>query len=123
MRAVATVIMNRVHVSDGEYLRVCQGNLRNVIFQPSQFDCAATELYGTYNPQNIFNIPAEQVHYEIADWALGGGALGAVGDCLWYFNPFSPTCQQYFPRTRTGTFHTRIGNHCFYRPTQLYYQT
>ena len=32
MRAVATVIMNRVNVSNGEYSRVSQGgNIRNII--------------------------------------------------------------------------------------------
>ena len=53
MKAVATVIMNRVHVSDGEYARVSQGgNIRNVIFQERQFDCATDNLFGKYNPQN-----------------------------------------------------------------------
>ncbi len=62
MRAVATVVMNRVNVSDGEYARISQGgNIRNIIFQQGQFDCA--------------------------------------------------------------TDHTRLGEHCFYRPTALYSQT
>lgn len=34
MKAVATVIMNRVNSSEGEYARVSQGgNIRNIIFQ------------------------------------------------------------------------------------------
>ena len=44
MRAVATVIMNRVHAADGEYARTGEGSLRNVLFQPYQFDCARTEI-------------------------------------------------------------------------------
>ena len=41
MRAVATVTMNRVNSSEGEYARVSQGgNIRNIIFQQGQFDCA-----------------------------------------------------------------------------------
>lgn len=72
MKAVATVVMNRVHVSDGEYLRTGQGNLRRVIEQPYQFTCLLTEVYGEVNPQNVYNIPAEQIHYEIADWAMAG---------------------------------------------------
>ena len=31
-QAVATVVMNRVHVAGGEYLRTGQGDIRNVIF-------------------------------------------------------------------------------------------
>ncbi len=123
MQAVATVVMNRVHVSEGEYLRTGMGNLRNIIFQEYQFDCARTEIGGQYNAQNIYNMNPEPIHYEIADWALGGGVLNAVGDCLWYFNPFVSTCQQYFPNNGSGRFHTRINNHCFYRPTSLYSQT
>lgn len=123
MRAVATVVMNRVHVSEGEYLRTGGGNLQNVIYQPYQFDCARTQINNQYNPQNIYNMVPEPIHYEIADWALSGGVLGAVGNSLWYFNPFTSTCEDYFPRNGSGRFHTRINNHCFYRPTEKYSST
>lgn len=123
MKAVATVIMNRVHVPNGEYQRIGQGDLRKVMFQPRQFDCATDTLLGQYNPQNIFNIPAEQIHYDIADWALSGNKMLTVGYSLWYFNPFVPTCIQTFPRNGSGTFVNRIGEHCFYNPTRLYYLT
>lgn len=123
MQAVATVIMNRVHVAGGEYLRTGQGNLRNVIFQDYQFDCARTTIGAQYNAQNIYNMSPEQIHYEIADWALGGNSLNAVGDCLWYFNPFSPNCEPIFPRNGSGTYHSRINQHCFYRPTAQYWET
>ena len=54
MRAVATVVMNRVNVSDGEYARVSQGgSIRNIIFQQGQFDCATEMLRNQYNSQNI----------------------------------------------------------------------
>ena len=34
MRAVASVVMNRVNVTDGEYARVSQGgSIRNIIYQ------------------------------------------------------------------------------------------
>ncbi len=122
MRAVAIVVMNRVNVPTGEYQRVCQGNLRKVIFQPGQFDCATTELNGMPNMQNIYNSPPEQVHFDIADWALGGGGMASVGECLWYFNPYAP-CIQTFPRNGSGTYHTSINAHCFYRPTAKYHDT
>ena len=41
---------------------------------------------------------------------------------LWFFNPYSPTCRGYFP-SEVGQFAVRIGNHCFYNPTQVYAQT
>lgn len=123
MKAVASVIMNRVHVPYGEYLRVCQGDLRRVLFQPYQFTCAMEMVGGQYNPQNIYNMRPDDRHYEIADWALSGNSLGAVANSLWYYNPFMPTCASIFPRTGTGSFLTRIAQHCFYIPTEKYAQT
>lgn len=124
MKAVATVIMNRVNVSEGEYLRVSQGgSIRNIIFQSGQFDCATETLYNQYNPQNIYNMNPTELHYSIADWALVGNKLNEVGECLWYLNPFMPNCEQEFPRNGSGTFHIRIGKHCFYRPTAEYSKT
>ena len=122
MRAVATVIMNRVHAAVGEYQRVNQGSLRNVIFQPGQFDCATDMLGGRVNNQNIWNSPPEQIHYDIADWALSGNKLYGVEQALWYFNPFSEVCPNVFPN-ESGAFITRINEHCFYNPTELYAST
>lgn len=121
MKAVASVVMNRVNASSGEYQRVGQGNLRNIIFQTGQFDCATDTLGGRPNMQNIYNMSPEPIHFEIADWALGGGILGAVGTCLWYFNPYGE-CRRNFPGA-SGTFHTRVNLHCFYRPTAAYDNT
>lgn len=124
MKAVASVIMNRVNVSTGEYFRISQGgNIRNIIFQQGQFNCATDMLQGTYNPQNIYNMTPDETHYAIADWALSGNILNAAGDCLWFMNPFRPTCPKEFPYNGTGSLHTRILNHCFYTPTSLYAST
>lgn len=123
MKAVATVVMNRVHVSYGEYLKTGQGNLRRVIFQPYQFTCAMSDVGGQPNPQTIWASNPEQIHYDIADWALAGNKLWGIGDSLWYYNPFSPQCLTYFPATKTGVYVTRIKQHCFYDPTPLYAQT
>ena len=124
MKAVATVVMNRVNATEGEYARVSQGgNIRNVIFQTGQFDCARETINGKYNSQNIYNMQPTDIHYEIADWALSGNKLNEIGECLWYYNPFRPTCANNFPSNGSGTFHTRIGYHCFYRPTSLYANT
>ncbi len=122
MRAVASVVMNRVHVAEGEYQRVGQGNLRRIIYQPGQFDCVAETLGGRYNPQNIYNMTPEQIHYDLADWALGGGLLNATGNSLWYLNPYGP-CGPTFPYNGSGTYHTNVNNHCFYRPTPQYRKT
>lgn len=124
MKAVATVIMNRVYSSEGEYSRVSQGgNIRNIIFQERQFDCATDNLFGRYNPQNIYNMTPTDIHYYIADWALSGNKLNEIGECLWYLNPFRPSCSSTFPSNGSGTFHTRLGEHCFYRPTEVYSNT
>lgn len=124
MKAVATVIMNRVNSSEGEYARVSQGgNIRNIIFQERQFNCATDNLFGRYNSQNIYNMIPTDIHYNIADWALYGNRLNEIGECLWYLNPFRPSCSSIFPANGSGTFHTRLGEHCFYRPTELYFNT
>ena len=124
MKAVATVIMNRVNVSSGEYSRISQGgNIRNIIYQQGQFDCARETIGGSYNSQNIYNMTPTDIHYQIADWALSGNRLNEIGECLWYLNPFRPTCNQAFPSNGSGILHTRLGNHCFYRPTSLYDNT
>ena len=91
MRAVATVVMNRVHVAYGEYQRVCQGDLRRVIEQFCQFTCYKTTVYGEPNPQNVWVMTPEPIHYEVADWAIQGGVFSGVGsEALWYMNPFNP---------------------------------
>lgn len=124
MKAVATVILNRVKSSVGEYSRISQGgNIRNIIFQPGQFDCATETLLSQYNSQNIYNMNPTDIHYNIADWVLAGNRLNEIGDCLWYLNPFKPTCNSVFPANGSGTLHTKLANHCFYRPTSLYSQT
>ena len=124
MKAVATVIMNRVNVSSGEYSRISQGgSVRNIIYQQGQFDCARETIGGRYNSQNIYNMTPTDIHYQIADWALSGNRLNEIGDCLWYLNPFRPTCSPKFPSNGSGTLHTRLGKHCFYRPTSLYANT
>ena len=124
MKAVATVIMNRVDASVGEYSRVSQGgNIRNIVFQPGQFDCVRETINGQYNPQIIYNMNPTDVHYEIADSALSGNKLNEIGECLWYLNPLRPSCGSTFPTNGSGTFHTRLGEHCFYRPTLKYADT
>ena len=124
MKAVATVTMNRVNSEVGEYSRVSQGgNIRNIIFQEGQFDCARETIRSVYNPQNIYNMNPTEIHYNIADWALAGNKLNEIGECLWYLNPFKPECSPVFPSNGFGIIHTKLGNHCFYRPTKKYSQT
>lgn len=122
MKAVASVVMNRVNIPYGEYARIGQGSIRNIIFQERQFVCASEVENGQYNPQNIFNIPAEQIHYDIADWAIAGNRLLNLGSALWFYNPYSPNCRPNFP-SEVGYFVVRIGDHCFYNPTSAYFDT
>ena len=121
MRGVAGVVMNRVHIQGGEYQRVGQGSIRNIIFQPGQFTCVEEFVGGRPNPQNIYNMRPEAIHYEIADWAIAGQRLYNVGQALWFFNPYSPSCRTYFP-SNVGVFTARINEHCFYNPTDAYFQ-
>ena len=119
MKAVAGVVMNRVNARGGEYARVGQGSIRNIIFQPYQFVCASETEGGAYNPQNIYNMRPTQVHYDIANWAMAGNRLTNLGFALWFYNPFSVICRENFP-SRVGQLAIRIGDHCFYNPTEAY---
>lgn len=123
MRAVASVIINRSTVPYGEFARISNGgDVRAIITQPNQFTCLKTSVGGQYNSQNVYNIVPEDIHYEIADWALAGNTDSSVGNSLFYFNPYSSTCPNYFP-TNIGVIYNRIGKHCFYSPTQAYKNT
>ena len=53
MRAVASVVMNRVSAVGGEYARIGRGNLRNIIFQPGQFVCASETEGGVTIPRTF----------------------------------------------------------------------
>jgi len=123
MKAVATVVMDRVNVAYGEYFRVDQGDLRKVIEQPYQFTCVLGTVGGQPNPQTIWSNPPEEIHYEIADWALAGNKLSGAGGCLWYMNPYSPNCPNPFPYNGAGGWFNRIHEHCFYVPTSRYSKT
>lgn len=123
MRGVATVVMNRAEINYGEFSRVNNGgDIRAVITQPYQFTCMQEFTGGRYNPQNVYNMNPEDIHYEIADWAMAGGRLQGVDDSLFFFNPYSSICPTYFP-TEVGVIHNRIGDHCFYTPTSAYANT
>lgn len=120
MKAVASVVMNRVNVTYGEYGRF--NTVREVVYQPRQFTCAMETVRGRYNSQNIYNMALEQVNWDIAEWAMAGNRLTNLGIALWFFNPFSPNCRNNFP-SRVGEFVIRIGDHCFYNPTDAYADT
>lgn len=122
MKAVASVVMNRVNASGGEYKRVGQGSIRKILYMTGQFVCMSETERGRYNPQNIYNMRPEEIHYEIADWAIAGNRLPPLGTSLWFYNPFSPKCRNNFP-SDIGYFVTRIGDHCFYNPSDAYFKT
>ena len=120
MKAVACVVMNRVEVTYGEYGRL--DTIRTVIYQQGQFDCVREVVGGRRNMQTVYNMRPEQVHYDIANWAIAGNRLTNLGFALWYFNPYKPDCRPNFP-SRVGSFVIRIGDHCFYDPTDAYDET
>ena len=122
MKAVASVVMNRVNATGGEYMRVGQGRIRKILYMTGQFVCMSETERGKYNPQNIYNMSPEPIHFEIADWAIAGNRLLNLELALWFYNPFSPNCRQNFP-SKIGYWVTRIGDHCFYNPSSSYFET
>ena len=120
MKAVASVVMNRVNITYGEYAKY--KTVREVVFQKGQFVCAMETVGGIYNAQNIYNMSLDQVHWDIAQWAMAGNRLTNLGTALWFFNPYKPECRENFP-SQVGVFAIRIGDHCFYNPTAAYADT
>lgn len=103
MAAVASVVRNRADVPYGEFFRVSQGgDIRKIIEQPGQFVCMRSTVGGEYNSQNVWNMDPEEIHYQIADWVLAGNTFSAVGDSLFFYNPYSETCPTYFPPNGMG---------------------
>ena len=124
MKAVATVIMNRATVPYGEFARVSNGgDIRAIIEQAGQLVCMMTTVGGEYNPQNVYNITPSSESYEIADWAIDGNLFNPVANSLFFMNPYSSRCPTYFPVGGIGIAFNRIGDHCFYIPTEKYAQT
>ncbi|MDF1494530.1 MULTISPECIES: cell wall hydrolase [unclassified Caproiciproducens] len=124
MRAVASVIVNRAQVPNGEFARVSNGgDIRAIIEQQGQFTCMKEVVAGAYNAQNVWNMDPEEVHYAIADWAIAGNIFSGVGNSLFYFNPFNPQCPPYFPPGGAGVIFNRINQHCYYSPTSVYATT
>lgn len=123
MRSVATVIMNRARATTGEFSRINNGgDVRAVIEQPGQFTCMKTSVGGNYNSQNVYNMRPDDIHYEIADWALAGNRHSPAAEALFFLNPYSSECPTYFP-TNVGVIYNRVGDHCFYSPTPAYDNT
>ncbi len=123
MKAVATVIMNRVQAIEGEYLRVGQGSIHNIVKQPGQFTCAQETINEELNPNSIYTNVPEQIHYDIADWALAGNKVPGLENALWFYSPpGGGACRPTFPAL-SGKFIVRINNHCFYNPTSHYKNT
>ncbi len=116
MQAVASVIMNRVRILEGEYGRY--NTVHDVAYAPRQFECVT----GNHPTQNIWSMNPQSEHYAIATWAYNGGRLGYMSNALWFFNPYSAECSLYFP-SGVGKLIDRLGNHCFYAPTDSYYLT
>jgi N-acetylmuramoyl-L-alanine amidase len=124
MRAMATVVMNRAKVTYGEYFRISQGDVRKVIIQACQFSCYKSTISGVQNNQNVWVLTPEDIHYQVADWAMNGGIFTGVGsNVLWFMNPFNPNCPNFFPYNKTGYWFTRVNQHCFFNPTEAYAQT
>lgn len=122
MKAVASVVMNRVQATGGEYARVGRGSIRNIIFQPGQFVCASETERGAYNPQNIYNMRPTEIHFEVADWAMAGNRLSGLGEALWFSIPFPAPAARTFPRA--WGYSTRASAIiAFYDPTAAYYDT
>ena len=77
---------------------------------------------GHLQPPEYFQYRPEQIHFDIADWAIAGNRIPDVAESLWFYNPFGPQCRSRFP-SEVGYWQTRIGDHCFYNPTDAYYRT
>ena len=98
MKAVASVVMNRVTASGGESAREGQGSIRKLIMQPGLIVSASETERGAYNPQNIYNMRPTDVHYSIADWAMRATVRRGSGMRCGFSLPFRIPAARFFPR-------------------------
>lgn len=110
MKAVASVVMNRVQVDYGEYGRLY--TIREVVYQRGQFTCAM-ETVGAFTICRISTTCGPPRSTTTSPTGPSpGNRLTNLGFALWFYNPFSVTCRDNFP-SRVGEFVIRIGDHCF----------
>ncbi len=91
-----------------------------MIEQPGQFVCMRSTWEGNTTLRTCGTWTRKEIHYQIADWVLAGNTFSAVGDSLFFYNPYSETCPTYFPPNGMGVAYNQINQHCFYRPTEKY---
>ena len=84
MKAVASVVMNRVTASGAEYARVGQGSIERSSCNRGSSSVRARRA-GACNPQNIYNMRPTDVHYSIADWAMAGNSSDGARGCAVVF--------------------------------------
>ena len=84
--------------------------------------CRLFPCRSSVSPSFVYEYKGRPMLFIMADWAMAGGRLAGVDDSLFFFNPYSAVCPEYFP-TRVARFHIRVGDHCFYSPTAYYAET
>ena len=72
--------------------------------------------------QAVLHWKTSEVIHMTDSWITGSLCCIGLGEALWFFNPYSPTCRPNFP-SEVGVYVTRIRNHCFYNHTAAYYDT
>ena len=75
MKAVASVVMNRVRTSVGEYGRY--NTIPAVIYQDGQFNCVRTRLSGRPNLQNVYNMKLRNGRWRAGGWRISGKRCGS----------------------------------------------
>ncbi|EJO5348004.1 cell wall hydrolase [Clostridium botulinum] len=127
MKAVGSVIMNRVQVPCGEYLRIGQGDLRKIAYQANA-QTGIGEFHVCAIQQQMWYLTPSQEAYAAADYVLSGNRISDLGrGSLWYHNPkksvvYADYCKTFWPGS-SGIICTRIGDHCFYKYTRAYCKT
>ena len=115
MKAVACVVMNRVHVDYGEYGRL-QSTIRAVVYQPGQFSPVAsgrlaTVLAREMDPALRGKAYGMEACYRAAREVLTG--TSNVGESL-YFRTHKPVPQLQINLETAGIPYYIIGGHIFY---------
>ena len=108
MRAVASVVMNRVNAPGGEYAHRPR---RYSQYHLSAISVCLCQHYRKRTAQSSEHLQhaSGHIHFDIADWAIAGNRLPSLGSAL-----FSPCHTRTFPAM--SVFCHAYGDHCFYNP-------
>ncbi len=121
MKAVASVVMNRVRTSVGEYGRY--NTIPAVIYQDGQFNCVRTRLSGRTNLQKRLQYESDKRSLRNCGMGDGGRTAGESLGSAVVLQPVFFHMSEQFPVERGVFSKSALAITAFYNPAPSYANT